>query len=146
MQDRTGLLVRSKFQEYLLPTILTSMAISLASVVDGILVGNLLGGTALAAVGLTSPVIYGLNAAFFLFSVGGVTCASVARGERDERRANSIFTLCLLSGMGVMLYQEDDPLIHERIDLTKKLAQGMTYSHQLGFNITVMRFDPATDV
>ena len=102
MYQRSGILVKQKFREYLIPTVLTSMAISMASVVDGIIVGSLLGDTALAAVGLSSPVIFCINLIYMLFAVGGLTCASIALGKRDTRRANQIFTLSIGGGISAM--------------------------------------------
>ena len=61
MYERSGHIIRQKFREYLLPTVMTSMAISMASVVDGIIVGILLGEVALAAVGLSGPIIFCIN-------------------------------------------------------------------------------------
>lgn len=101
--ERSGILVKQKFREYLLPTVLTSMAISMASVVDGIIVGSLLGDTALAAIGLSSPIIFCLNLIYMLFAVGGLTCASIALGKRDTRRVNQIFTLSIGGGVSAML-------------------------------------------
>lgn len=103
MYERNALLINKKFHEFLLPTILTSMATSLASVLDGVIVGNLLGSTALAAVGLTGPVIYGINMLFLLFAVGGVTCASIARGKRDNRASDQIFTLSISTGTVLLI-------------------------------------------
>lgn len=102
MYERTGALVQEKFREYLLPTIMTSLAMSLASVVDSILVGNILGGTALAAVGLASPLIYCINLIYMLIGIGGMTCASIARGRREAERANKIFTLTMVGGLAAM--------------------------------------------
>jgi len=103
MYERTGELIRDKFKEYLLPTVLTSMAVSMASVVDGAIVGNLLGDRALAAVGLAGPIIFCINLIYMLFGVGGLTCASVARGKRDQKQANLIFTLTMGGGLIAML-------------------------------------------
>lgn len=102
MYERTGALVQKKFREYLLPTVMTSLAMSLASVIDSVIVGNLLGDTALAAVGLSGPVIFCINMIYMLFGVGGVTCASVAKGRREGERANQLFTLTMAFGMGIM--------------------------------------------
>lgn len=103
MYERTGKLIREKFKEYLLPTIMTSMAISMASVVDGAIVGNLLGDLALAAVGLAGPIIFCINLIYMLFGIGGLTCASIARGKREMHQANLVFTLTMGGGMSVML-------------------------------------------
>lgn len=103
MYERTGKLIREKFKEYLLPTVMTSMAVSLASVVDGAIVGNLLGDVALAAVGLAGPIIFCINLIYMLFGIGGLTCASIARGRRRMDQADQIFTLAMGGGMAVML-------------------------------------------
>lgn len=103
MYERTDTLVRNKFREHLLPTMLTTMAMSLASVVDGVIVGQLLGSDALAAIGLCAPVIYCINIIYMLFGVGGMTCASIARGKREMERANQLFTVTLITGVGVMV-------------------------------------------
>ncbi len=102
MYERSGQMIRQKFREYLLPTVLTSMAVSMASVVDGIIVGSLLGDVALAAVGLTSPVIFCINLIYMLFAIGGLTCASTALGKREFQLANHSFTITILGGVGAM--------------------------------------------
>jgi len=102
MYERSGNIIRQKFREYLLPTVLTSMAISMASVVDGVIVGSLLGDTALAAVGLSGPVIFCINLIYMLFAVGGLTCASIAQGKRDFYMTNQVFTLSIGGGLGTM--------------------------------------------
>lgn len=102
MYERNSTLVQKKFKEYLFPTIMTSLAMSLASVIDSIIVGNLLGDQALAAIGLSGPIIFCLNTIYMLFGVGGITCASVAKGQLDKKRANQVFTVAMVVGIGVM--------------------------------------------
>lgn len=103
MFERTGKLIKEKFREYLLPTMLTSLAVSMASVVDGMIVGSMLGDVALAAIGLAGPVIFCINLLYMLFGVGGLTCASIAQGRRDSKQANLIFTFTIGGGVAVML-------------------------------------------
>lgn len=95
MYERSPLLVTRKYREYLLSAILMSSAVSLATVVDSMLVGILLGSTALSAVGLTAPVIYGINLLYLLFCVGGLTSASISKGRRDQKSADVFFTVSL---------------------------------------------------
>jgi Na+-driven multidrug efflux pump/anti-sigma regulatory factor (Ser/Thr protein kinase) len=102
MYERSGHIIRQKFREYLLPTVMTSMAISMASVVDGIIVGSLLGEVALAAVGLSGPIIFCINLIYMLFAVGGLTCASISLGKRDFHMANQFFSLSIGGGLGAM--------------------------------------------
>ena len=63
MYARNQVLVTHKFREFLLSALLMSSAVSLATVVDSIIVGRLLGSLALSAVGLTAPVIYEIGRA-----------------------------------------------------------------------------------
>lgn len=99
--ERNSTLVHNKFKEYLVPTIMTSLAMSLASVVDSIIVGNLLGDQALAAIGLSGPIIFCLNTIYMLFGVGGISCASVAKGQLNKKRANQVFTVAM--GIGILM-------------------------------------------
>lgn len=103
MYERTGTLVREKFKEYLFPSVMTSLAMSLASVVDSMIVGNLLGGEALAAIGLSSPFIFCINLIYMLFGIGGMTSASIARGARKNETSNGIFSVTMAAGTAVML-------------------------------------------
>ncbi len=102
MYEQTGTLIKSKFKEHLVPTILTTMALSLATVVDSIIVGQLLGADALAAVGMSMPIISFLNIIYVLFGVGGMMCASVARGRWEMDKSNRLFTIGILGGAAVM--------------------------------------------
>ncbi len=103
MYEQTGALIKSKFNEHLIPTVLTAMALSLATVIDSIIVGQLLGADALAAIGLSAPVISFINLIYVLFGVGGMMCASVARGRWETEKANKLFTMGIFGGTAVML-------------------------------------------
>jgi len=98
LYERSSTLMNRKFREYLIPTILTNAAVSLTTVMDSIVVGNLLGEAALSATGFASPIMYGINALLFLFTVGGVTIASIARGRHDAGYANRVFTITFAAG------------------------------------------------
>ncbi len=103
MYEQTGTLVKNKFREHLVPTIMTTVALSLATVVDSIIVGQLLGAEALATIGLSTPIIYFMNIVYVMFGVGGMMCASVAGGRRETDKANRIFTLSIVGGTAVMV-------------------------------------------
>ena len=95
---RNGILLHRKFREYLIPTILTTIAIKIGSIVSSVEVGNLLSETALSSLGLTLPIAYTINAVFTLFAIGGSTAASIAIGQRDKETADKIFSLTFLVG------------------------------------------------
>ena len=93
---RSSRLLDGKLLQYLLPSVFTGMALSLATVVDGIIVSWLLGVKAFAAVNLCAPVVMAMNALIML--LGGGACALVGKsfGSRNLERARGYFTLCLL--------------------------------------------------
>lgn len=92
MLERKQNLVVEKFRQYLLPTILMTMSVSIALVLDSIIVGNLLGSEQLASVNLVTPLSLGFSALFAMIGVGGSTLMAVAKGARDEMRASRILT------------------------------------------------------
>ncbi|MEA4898236.1 MAG: MATE family efflux transporter [Eubacteriales bacterium] len=123
MYERNPLLITKKFREYLLSAILMSSAVSLATVVDSMIVGTLLGSVALSAVGLTAPVIFGINLLHLLFCVGGLTGASIFKGRRDAMGANHLFTVSLAGGIScITLYAAAVWALAE--PLSAALAQG----------------------
>ncbi len=91
--QRNSVLLGRKFNEYLFPTIISSMSILLASFVDGIIVSALVNDNAFSAVNLAEPVVLFMQAMFFLFGIGGAISISIAKGRRDSRKANALFTL-----------------------------------------------------
>ena len=97
--QRNGALLGRKFTEYLFPTIISNMSILLASFVDGIIVSKLINDDAFSAVNLAEPVILFMQALFFLFGIGGAICISIAKGQRDEHKANAVFTLSFLAAV-----------------------------------------------
>lgn len=88
---------RSKFFDYALPSVGSLLVMGLYFVVDGIFVGQGVGNNGLAAVNLAVPYISILTAAATMISMGGATLASIALGERNQRRANNIFNTSIFT-------------------------------------------------
>ena len=101
MLNRNGDLLIKKFNEYLLPTIASTMSLLLAAFVDGIIVSRMLGDNEFSAVNISEPVVLFMQALFFMFGLGGMICISIAIGERKLRKANALFTLTLISAAAV---------------------------------------------
>ncbi|TQS83366.1 hypothetical protein A3206_06930 [Candidatus Methanomassiliicoccus intestinalis] len=92
MLERNPYLVNKAFRTYLVATVLASMALSLGVVIDGVIVGNLLGPNSLSAINLTSPLIQLLSAITVLINVGGATLAAIFIGRGKTEDASRIFT------------------------------------------------------
>ena len=56
--QRNDKLIRRKFYQYLIPTVIMAMVMQLGSLADAILVGNILGEDALSASSLGLPVVF----------------------------------------------------------------------------------------
>lgn len=91
----SGLLDR-KYWEFFIPTILMAMTTTMSIVVDSIIVGNILGTNALAAVNLVMPVMMIYNTIAVALGLGAATVISVAKGRRQTTYSNEIFTVTLL--------------------------------------------------
>ena len=103
MFERSGALIEKKFFEYLPPALFTMASLMIAAVLNTVIIGNFLGETALSVAGLTTPILYFINAFYYLFTYGGATAASIALGKREADSANRIFSLGYALGMAVML-------------------------------------------
>ena len=95
-----------------LPMMLAELVHVLYNIVDRMYIGHMAeGGTlALTGLGICFPLITLIGAFANLFSTGGATLATIARGEKDDRKAERImgtsFTMLMLTGIGltVLLY------------------------------------------
>ncbi len=94
---RNPVLVNKKFHEFFFPTILMSASASLSLIIDSIIVGNILGDSALAAVNLIMPMSLCFTAISAMFGIGSSTLISMLKGKMENEKANSCFTLSILA-------------------------------------------------
>lgn len=91
--ERNAITIKKKFNEYLIPTILMAVASNLAVIVDSIIVGNLIGSSAMAAISLFTPFTQLYFATTILIGMGSTTLVSGAKGKGDNQEANNIFSV-----------------------------------------------------
>ena len=96
---RNDYLVSKKFYRYLIPSFLSEMAMHMGSVVDAVIVGNLISVDALSAVTLASPIIQVSHLPGLILGLGGATLAAIWLGERKIKAASEIFTACVIAGI-----------------------------------------------
>ena len=92
---RKSTLIDTKFTEYLWSIIFAAMAMSANVIVDGIIVGNLLGADALAAVNIAGPVPMLVSVLSIVIGLGGATSIAIQKGRREPALADRIYTVCL---------------------------------------------------
>lgn len=91
-----GQSVGKAFISYLVPSVLGMLVVAFNFIIDGIMVGHKLGSTAMAGIGIASPV-YTLFVAMSLWiGMGGATLYSNAMGRKDITSAKQIFTKSIM--------------------------------------------------
>lgn len=101
--ERNAFLINKKIHQYILPGVLMTVAMQLGNVVDGMIVGNLLGPDAMAAIEISMPVLLILQMAALMLAMGGAAEAAVLLGKRNTKEAGGVFTASLAAGLTVSL-------------------------------------------
>ncbi|MBQ9237728.1 MAG: MATE family efflux transporter [Treponema sp.] len=78
---------------FTLPSIIMMIFTSVYSVVDGIFVSNFVGKTSFAAINLVMPPLMLFGSLGFMVGTGGSAFVAVLLGEKNNARANSVFSL-----------------------------------------------------
>lgn len=91
--------------QYAFPSIIMLVFTSIYGVVDGFFVSNYVGKTSFAAVNFIMPVLMILGSAGFMFGTGGGALIALKMGERNIKKANSLFSMivCAAAICGVIL-------------------------------------------
>lgn len=85
------------FVRYMIPSILGLMAITTASVVDGMFVGQFVSAEGLAAINLLIPYLSLLFGLALMIAIGGAVRAGHYLGEGNHSAASGLMGLCLLA-------------------------------------------------
>jgi putative MATE family efflux protein len=91
----------STFFYYVLPSIVGLIAITTASLVDGIFVGNAIGANALAAITLLLPYFTLMISVALMIAIGGAVSAGKFIGEGDIPSASKIFSQSLIAVVAI---------------------------------------------
>ncbi len=89
---RNPYLINKAFNSMLFATILATASSNLAVVIDGIIVGQLLGAEALSAINLTMPLMQFIFTIVMLVSVGSSMLCAMAIGKGDHSKGESLFS------------------------------------------------------
>ena len=101
MYERNYSLLKSKFQEFFLPTLFTSMAGNICLFVDGLIVSFLIGASNLAPIQSVAPVITFVNLIYWMIGLGGSVLCSVSKAEFDDEGSNSYFSVAITSLLSI---------------------------------------------
>ncbi len=103
MLKRNARLLNRKIVQYLIPASLMVFAMQFGSLLEGILVGNMVSGEALTVTGLVMPVLLVVQFPGFALSIGGAIVIGNYLGKREREKADEAFSVCLLFGTALSL-------------------------------------------
>lgn len=101
--ERNAFLINKKIHQYILPGVLMTVAMQLGNVVDGMIVGNILGPDAMAAIEISMPVLLLLQMPAMMLAMGGAAKAAVLLGKRSAKEADGVFSAALAAGTALSL-------------------------------------------
>lgn len=96
---RTGTLINKTYRNLLVSTLAMTASMYLSSIIDGILVGQILGTMELSAINLTYSISFLKNIPIAMFTFGGNTLAIMYKGKRDNKKADTVFSISFWSGI-----------------------------------------------
>ena len=105
MYERRYDLLKSKFNEFLLPSLLTTMANNICLFSDALVVSFLIGSFNLAAIQIVVPIITFIDLICWAVGFGGSILMSSMKASYDDFKSDSYFTVSMISlvGIGIIL-------------------------------------------
>ncbi len=101
MNKRTGSILKVEFFRFLLPTVMSIMAMSLNEFVDSIIVSNLINSDAMSLITMASPLVTAYGVVYTLLGIGGAALYAVCSGRHETKKADSVFSVTLFTAIAV---------------------------------------------
>ncbi len=96
---RNGTLLNKKYRSLLVATLAMTASTYLSSILDGIMVGQILGTVPLYAINLTTSIVFLRSIPIAMFTFGGNTLSVIHKSKRDQQSADTVFTLSFWAGV-----------------------------------------------
>jgi len=93
----------TQFWRYLWSSIIITLSGCLGNVVDGIIVGNLIGADGVSAINLSKPVVQLMMTLSLLIVAGGSMLVGFTLGKKDYPRMQYVYTHSMFSNFGLSL-------------------------------------------
>lgn len=129
-----GTSLKKDFFRFIIPAILAQVIYSLYALVDGLFVAKGVSAVALTAVNISAPYLTLIFALSLMFSIGSSTLIAIYLGEKEEHRANKVFsqnliTIIVLSAILtfiVIVFNKQVALFLGATDITMEYVQTYT--------------------
>ena len=94
---RNDEIVKKQFMRFLIPSVASTIALSLNQFADSIIVAQLLGSSAMSVVNLGVPIMMAFAVVYMLFGTGGSVLYASYLGKMEKKKAGGVFSFTLLS-------------------------------------------------
>ena len=84
------------FIKFTIPSIIGMIFVGVQGIIDGLFVGNVIGGNALAAVNLVQPYVQIIMAYALIISIGAQSIIGINLGKDDKEKSQNIFRTALI--------------------------------------------------
>ncbi len=131
--QRSAALLNQKYRALLVSTLAMTASTYLSAIIDGIMVGRLLGTAEVYAINLTSLIVYLRAIPVAISTFGGNTLSVIYKSKRDQKSADIVFTQSFISGflattlmamIGIILIHPTASLLSQnKEELTSLVAQ-----------------------
>lgn len=133
----------TEFARFVFPSVFGMIAISSASVIDGIFIGNFVGPTALASVILVMPLLAFTFGILIMISLGGAVVSGKFLGEGNIREASNMFSKAGLLSVFVLTFLAVITLIVPGKIVVALGARGETIAMSAQYAWVIAWFFPA---
>ena len=86
-RQRNGSILKVKFFTFLLPTVMSIMAMSLNEFVDSLIVSNLIDSDAMSLITMASPLVTAYGVVYTLLGIGGSALYAIYTGRHEIKKA-----------------------------------------------------------
>ncbi|MBR5376439.1 MAG: hypothetical protein IK139_04095, partial [Lachnospiraceae bacterium] len=100
---RNDKLIQRKFNSYLVPGVMMSVALQAGNIIDCILVSRLIDLDGLTAISLSYPILILLQLTGLTLGAGSAAVISVMLGRRQMEEASEVFSAVILAAIGISL-------------------------------------------
>ncbi|MCR4923753.1 MAG: hypothetical protein K5931_07060 [Lachnospiraceae bacterium] len=94
--SRRGDNINKKLFQFLLPSLLTGLAMSLNEFVDSIIVSQLLGADAMSMVGMASPIMFLFAIISIMAGGGGSAIYAEYAGKQEKEKSEEVFSIVMI--------------------------------------------------
>ena len=93
-----------KIHQNILPGVFMTAAVQMVNITDSIIAGNILGQDAIAAAGISMPVLLLIQIPAIILAMGGSSEAALFLEKHDKQKADRVFSASVVAAFIISLF------------------------------------------